>query len=183
MRLKFCSFFIHKILVWFKCYKVGDKDTPKHTIFMHSRNVWLGGTHQDFIPSKPHSWEHSSFWEKLLREIWCLEIDFCVQKGNLSVLSLVLVIGACRAVWVPGQYLATPHLMHNCGKNNYFVTTLYAIRTSVHIRKHAYTIYICLHVRSLWYEYAWFEISRACRRLWSLWSWISTLLLSRFCMN
>ena len=25
-------------------------------------------------------------------------------------------IGACRAVWVPGQDLATPHLMRNCGK-------------------------------------------------------------------
>ena len=25
-------------------------------------------------------------------------------------------IGACRAVWVPGQHLATLHLMHNCGK-------------------------------------------------------------------
>ena len=25
-------------------------------------------------------------------------------------------IGTCRAVWVPGQDLATPHLMCNCGK-------------------------------------------------------------------
>ena len=24
-------------------------------------------------------------------------------------------IGACRAVWIPGQDLATPHLMRNCG--------------------------------------------------------------------
>ena len=26
-------------------------------------------------------------------------------------------IGTCRAVWVPGQDLATPHLLHNCGKH------------------------------------------------------------------
>ena len=28
----------------------------------------------------------------------------------------VVHIGACRAVWVPGQDLAMPHLMHNCGR-------------------------------------------------------------------
>ena len=41
-------------------------------------------------------------------------------------------IGACRAVWVPGQDLATPHLMRNCGKRILSLHSLYAIRTSVH---------------------------------------------------
>ena len=42
---------------------------------------------------------------------------------------MLVHIGACRPVWVPGQDLATLHLMHNCG--TYFVTTLCAICTSV----------------------------------------------------
>ena len=28
----------------------------------------------------------------------------------------VMDIGTCRALWVPGQDLAMPHLMYNCGK-------------------------------------------------------------------
>ena len=42
---------------------------------------------------------------------------------------MLVHIGACRPVWVPGQDLATVHLMHNCG--TYFVTTLCTICTSV----------------------------------------------------
>ena len=38
---------------------------------------------------------------------------------------VVTIIGTCRAVWVPGQGLATPQLW-----KAYFVTTLYAIYTS-----------------------------------------------------
>ena len=45
----------------------------------------------------------------------------------------LMIIGACRVVWVPGQDLTTPHLMRNCGKCILsLVSTLYAIRTSVH---------------------------------------------------
>jgi len=33
-------------------------------------------------------------------------------------------IGACRAVWVPGQDLATVHLMCNWMRKAYFVSTL-----------------------------------------------------------
>ena len=47
-----------------------------------------------------------------------------------------LGIGACRAVWVPGQDLATPHLMHNCGKRILSLHVLYAIRTSVRAQAH-----------------------------------------------
>jgi len=47
--IKFC--YDLSVTIW----KAGDKDTPKHTIFMCRRNVWLGGTKQDFSPSKPRS--------------------------------------------------------------------------------------------------------------------------------
>ena len=50
-------------------------------------------------------------------------INLC-RTGVPSVLTclfsglhyLQYCIGTCRAVWVPGQDLATPHLMYNCGK-------------------------------------------------------------------
>ena len=44
-------------------------------------------------------------------------------------------IGACRAVWVPGQDLATPHLMCNCGKR---ILSLHC------------TLYICLWTHMLY---------------------------------
>ena len=48
---------------------------------------------------------------------------------NLQVVTIT--IGACRAVWVPRQDLATPHLMRNCSVFCHY--TLYAIRTSVRV--------------------------------------------------
>ena len=41
----------------------------------------------------------------------------CNRSSSKSILEIhPWSIGACRAVWVPGQDLATPHLMRNCGK-------------------------------------------------------------------
>ena len=37
----------------------------------------------------------------------------------------VMDIGACRALWVPGQDLALPHLMCNCGKCIFHYTVCY----------------------------------------------------------
>ena len=66
---------------------------------------------------------------------FCLQWVFCTHAARIYCKWLIFckprVIGACRAVWVPGQDLATLHLMRNCGKR-VFVTTLYAIRTSVY---------------------------------------------------
>ena len=36
---------------------------------------------------------------------------------SLSHMLTPSCVGACRAVWVPGQDLVAPHLMHNCGKH------------------------------------------------------------------
>ena len=47
----------------------------------------------------------------------------------------VITIGACRAEWVPGQILGTPHLMFDCGSVLSLHCTLY-IR--LYVRKHAY---------------------------------------------
>ena len=41
----------------------------------------------------------------------------------------VIDIGACRALWVPGQDLAMPHLMCNCGKH---IISLLVYRGSSH---------------------------------------------------
>ena len=41
----------------------------------------------------------------------------------------VMDIGACRALWVPGQDLAMPHLMCNCGKH---IISLLVYRGSSH---------------------------------------------------
>ena len=46
------------------------------------------------------------------------------------------IIGAWRAVWVPGQDLATPHLMRKA----YFVTKLYMQYVHLCVRKHAYAL-------------------------------------------
>ena len=72
----------------------------------------------------------------------CVLLAACVTSLNSLIIAaqiyfeklcayILVGIGACRAVWVPGQDLAMPHLMRNCGKRTHFVTTLYAIRTSV----------------------------------------------------
>ena len=57
---------------------------------------------------------------------------------------MVIALGACRAVWVPGQNLAMLHLMRSCRKQ-FFVTTLYAIRTSTCMQLRNIG---CLHVSS-----------------------------------
>ena len=44
-------------------------------------------------------------------------------------------IGACRAEWVPGQNLATPHLMRSCGSVLSLHCTLYV---HLYVHKHAY---------------------------------------------
>ena len=65
-------------------------------------------------------------------------------------------IGTCRAVWVPGQDLATPDLMRDCRKRHYTVPYMYVCA------RICYTLVTtCLRVRSSWYEYAWFEITWA----------------------
>ena len=48
-------------------------------------------------------------------------------------------IGGCRAVWVPGQDLATPHLMHNCRKRILSLRCMLYVHLCV--RKCAYSIY------------------------------------------
>ena len=50
--------------------------------------------------------------------ILCLLLVTCGHKRVVSGVQGcgVSSISACRAVWVPGQDLATPHLMCNCGK-------------------------------------------------------------------
>ena len=60
----------------------------------------------------------------------------------------MLSIGACRAVWVPGQAIAKTIVFDGELRKPYFVAALYAIRTSVH----AYAIMLvtmCLCIRSL----------------------------------
>ena len=48
-------------------------------------------------------------------------------------------IGACRAEWVPGQNLVTPHLMRNCGSALPLHCTLYIrLYVRLYVRKHAY---------------------------------------------
>ena len=44
-------------------------------------------------------------------------------------------IGACRAVWVPGQDLAMPHLIRNCRSVLSLHCRLYV---RLYVRKHAY---------------------------------------------
>ena len=57
-----------------------------------------------------------------------------------KVCAYILVgIGACRAVWVPGQDLAMPHLMRNCEKHILSLHCMLYIRLCV--RKHAHAIY------------------------------------------
>ena len=54
-------------------------------------------------------------------------------------------IGACRAVWVPGQDLATPpHLMHNCGKRILSLHCMLYVRLCVpHLsRKFTYLVMV-----------------------------------------
>ena len=45
-------------------------------------------------------------------------LEKCLRENCLGIvqLGMLLCIGACRAVWVPGQDLAMLHLMGNCGK-------------------------------------------------------------------
>ena len=73
-------------------------------------------------------------------------------------------IGASRAVWVSGQDLATPHLIRNCRKRICHYTICYTY-VCTHICYMLVTMCPC--VWSSWYEYAWFKITWACRRLWS----------------
>ena len=107
-------------------------------------------------------------------------------------------IYACRAVWVPGEDLATPHLMHNCRK--YILSlhcTLY-IRPCMHI--YYMLVTMCLHVRSSWYEYACPGNARVCpglqapmiwgvdsvsfRRVGSIYcTWALPLMLGGYCMT
>ena len=57
-------------------------------------------------------------------------ITVAVAKLKFVALQTLLDhIGACRAVWVPGQDLATPHLMRNCGKR--ILSSLYTVHMSV----------------------------------------------------
>ena len=51
-------------------------------------------------------------------------------------------IGACRAVWVPGQDLATLHLMHNCGKR------ILSLHCMLYICLCTHTLYAGDHVSS-----------------------------------
>ena len=87
------------------------------------------------------------------------------------------IVGACRAVWVPGQDLVTLHLMSNCGSVfcHYTVcyTDIWACVSTLMLYRGSGRHAMCLCVRSSWYEYAWFEITRAmpgyarvCRHLW-----------------
>ena len=122
-------------------------------------------------------WEVWTIMRPLHSPLCCIEQRTCVgcvrnQHPPLSFSSVYLrevihminsprpsIIGARRAVWVPRQDLAMPHLMCNCGKH-------YTVRYR-HVC--AWICYMlvttCLRVRSSWYEYAWFEITRAYRRL------------------
>ena len=74
-------------------------------------------------------------------------------------------IGACRAVWVPGQDLATPRIWCAIAES-YFVTTLYAIRTSYAIEGACHVSsrpVLLIGVRMLRNNPG---NARACRRLW-----------------
>ena len=80
-----------------------------------------------------------------------------VQWENRRRLSIT--IGAYRAVWVPGQDLATLHLMRNCGKHILSLHCMLYIRSA---RICYMLVTMCLHIQSSWYEY---EITWACRHL------------------
>ena len=53
-----------------------------------------------------------------------------------------IVIGACRAMWVPGQDLATPHLMCNCRKR------ILSLHCTLYIRLCTHMLYAGDHVSS-----------------------------------
>ena len=56
-----------------------------------------------------------------------------------------MCIGACRAGWVPGQDLATLHLMHNCGSILSLHCMLYV---RLYVRKHTYAGLRACHASS-----------------------------------
>jgi len=68
----------------------------------------------------------------------------CVLFGVPSYIFLMYIwvhlmyIGTCRAVWIPGQDLAMPHLMRNSGKCTLSLHCTPYVRLCV--RKHAYVI-------------------------------------------
>ena len=78
-----------------------------------------------------------SIWSRLpqfgYRQLDGLTFDH--PSSDLEGTPMYYVIGTCRAVWVPGQDLAMPHLMRNCGKCILSLHSLYAIGTSV-LRMH-----------------------------------------------
>ena len=51
-------------------------------------------------------------------------------------------IGACRAVWVPGQDLALPYLVHNCGKH------ILSLHCTLYVRLCTHMLYAGDHVSS-----------------------------------
>ena len=55
---------------------------------------------------------------------------------------MYLAIGACRAVWVPGQDLAMPHLMHNCRKH------ILSLHCTLYVRLCTHVLYAGDHVSS-----------------------------------
>ena len=94
-----------------------------------------------------------------------------MDKPQKTVQLNTMCIGACRAVWVPGQDLATLHLTRNCGKRILSLHCMLYVHPCTHICYMLVTT--CIRIRSSWYEYTWFEITwamsgyaRACRRLW-----------------
>ena len=106
-------------LVYFSRKPVTDRHTYIHT-YKHNLRI---RPHKR--PPRPHDYvphakafgnnallkackmpAHSKPWT----DIVCRGGSKVLRKGGHTC------IGACRAVWVPGQDLATPHLMRNCEK-------------------------------------------------------------------
>ena len=88
--------------------------SPTHTFIrcmMPALSPWAAAL------CKPSGWWPPYVWrvkEDILQAHYHIIAIITVQWENRRRLSIT--IGACRAVWVPGQDLATLHLMHNCGK-------------------------------------------------------------------
>ena len=78
------------------------------------------------------------------------------QKSVPSFVFQLRNIGACRAVWVPGQPFVWCAIAES-------VFCHYTVRYTYICARLCYMLVtMCLHVQSSWYEYAWSEKTRAC---------------------
>ena len=68
-------------------------------------------------------------------------------------------IGTCRAVWVPGQDLTTPHLIRNCGK------CILSLHCTLYVSLCTHMLYAGDHMSSRPALVVRFEITWACRHL------------------